>query len=203
MANQGTTVVGLLRHGEPEGGPRYRGSTDDPLTANGWMQMWMAVGTEFHWDRIVTSPLARCLDFARELSRRRSLPLEVNDDLRELHFGAWEGWTVAELVVEHTEALTRFWQDPLHHPPPGAEPLPELQARILAAWKSVLALYPREHILLITHSGPVRVLLGHLMGRPLKRSLEIEVKYASLHLLCVDAHEDGGMEAQAIDLASP
>ncbi|MGH8566487.1 MAG: histidine phosphatase family protein, partial [Gammaproteobacteria bacterium] len=88
MANQGTTVVGLLRHGEAEGGPRYRGSTDDPLTANGWMQMWMAVGTEFHWDRIVTSPLARCLDFARELSRRRSLPLEVNDDLRELHFGA-------------------------------------------------------------------------------------------------------------------
>jgi broad specificity phosphatase PhoE len=35
-----TTFVDLLRHGETEGGPRFRGSTDDALTPAGLAQMW-------------------------------------------------------------------------------------------------------------------------------------------------------------------
>ena len=34
-----SVYLDLLRHGETEGGTRYRGTTDDPLTAAGWEQM--------------------------------------------------------------------------------------------------------------------------------------------------------------------
>jgi hypothetical protein len=74
----GITYIDLLRHGEVEGGVRFRGSTDHPLTAEGWAQMWAAVGTDIHWDRIVTSPLTRCADFARALSRYRVQGVRLN-----------------------------------------------------------------------------------------------------------------------------
>jgi alpha-ribazole phosphatase len=195
----GITYIDLLRHGEVEGGVRFRGSNDHPLTAEGWAQMWAAVGTDIHWDRIVTSPLARCADFARALSRYRSIPLEINENLRELHFGAWEGRTVAELMAEHTEALTRFWQDPLNHPPPDAEPLTQLQSRTLTVWNSVLARYPREHILLITHGGPIRILLCHLLEKPLDRLPEIDVTHAGLYRICVRTDTGGSIQKQLFE----
>ena len=57
------THVDLLRHGEVEGGERYRGSTDDALSARGWEQMRAAVGDACAWTGIVSSPLKRCAEF--------------------------------------------------------------------------------------------------------------------------------------------
>lgn len=202
MEPPGITYIDLLRHGEVEGGVCFRGSTDDSLTAAGWAQMWTAVGTEVHWDRIVSSPLARCADFARALARKRSIPLEIHEDLRELHFGAWEGRSVAELMADQPEALTRFWQDPLSHPPPNAEPLTQLQSRILTVGNAVLARYPREHTLLITHGGPIRILLCHALGKPLDRLLEIDAAHAALYRLCVGSDADGHLQTQVSELAS-
>jgi alpha-ribazole phosphatase len=38
-----TTIFDVIRHGEPEGGPMYRGSKDDPLSPVGWQQMRSAI----------------------------------------------------------------------------------------------------------------------------------------------------------------
>ena len=32
-------ILDLIRHGEPEGGVKYRGSLDEPLSTTGWQQM--------------------------------------------------------------------------------------------------------------------------------------------------------------------
>ena len=45
-----TTLIDLIRHGEPEGGPMFRGQTDHPLSATGWQQMRGAIGDGEHWD---------------------------------------------------------------------------------------------------------------------------------------------------------
>lgn len=37
------TRFDLIRHGEPEGGRKFRGSTDHPLSQDGWAQMRYAV----------------------------------------------------------------------------------------------------------------------------------------------------------------
>ncbi|MGH8644914.1 MAG: histidine phosphatase family protein [Gammaproteobacteria bacterium] len=203
MLPDGATFIDLLRHGEAEGGARYRGSTDDPFTAEGWAQMWAAVREETGWDRVITSPLGRCADFARELARCRSIPLEVNEDLREMHFGTWEGRTAAALMERHPEALSRFWRDPLNHLPPGAEPLAQLRERTLRMWNSVIARYPHQHPLIITHGGPIRVLLGHLSGRALDPWWAIEVKHGSLYRTCIRTLGDGTLQAQVRDPITP
>ena len=54
------TQIDIIRHGEPEGGRRYRGhSIDDPLSKTGWQQMWNAIPENPPWDHIISSPLLR------------------------------------------------------------------------------------------------------------------------------------------------
>lgn len=171
----GTGWIDLLRHGEAEGGARYRGSTDDPLTAAGWQQMEAAVDGQGPWDRIVTSPLARCADFARALARRQVVVLTVDERWREIDFGAWEGRTAQALMGEDPQALQRFWRDPVAHPPPGGESVHAFRDRVLTAWLELVSRCRGERVLIVTHGGPIRVVLTHLAGRSLADVLAIPV----------------------------
>lgn len=196
-------LVGLLRHGEVEGGPCFRGSTDDPLTATGLKQMQAATtedadqdhpgnqSGEQHWERVITSPLQRCAAFARVFAQQHSLPLTFDEQIKEMHFGTWEGRTAAELNAADPDALARFWDDPDGHPPPHGESLSHFQARVLAAWNNIIHHYPEQKILLVTHAGVIRILLCHLQQRPISKLLQIEVKHGALHnvQITVDAHE--------------
>lgn len=177
-----STVIDLLRHGETQGGSGFYGSTDIPLSSRGWTQLNTAVHEEAHrWDRILSSPLRRCADFARELSETLGLPLNLDDRFREMHFGGWEGFTASQLMERDAEALGRFWDDPENNTPPRAEPLAGFRERVLCAWHETIALYPGERLLLVTHGGVIRSILCHVHEHPINRLLEIEVRHAALH----------------------
>jgi broad specificity phosphatase PhoE len=175
-------AIGLLRHGEPVGGPRYRGRTDDPLTLAGWLQLVAAIeSAPVAWVRIISSPLLRCAAFAEVLASHLQLPLYLEPRLRELDFGAWEGRTSTELLQHERPALLRFWADPVRYPPPQGETLTQLQTRVLAAWRELRA--GPQPVLIISHGGPMRIILGHLQGLPLQRLLALELPYGALRCL--------------------
>lgn len=172
------TRIDLLRHGETVGGNRYRGSIDDALTPQGWAAMRAALGEECGWDCIVSSPLRRCADFARDLAQCRALPLEIDVRLREIHFGDWEGKTASDLLAADPEAVTRFWNDPVNYPPPGAEHVCDLEARVLLAWEELVGRCAGEQVLVVTHGGPMRIILGRVQRLSLTESLRLEVAHA-------------------------
>lgn len=182
-------LVGLLRHGEVKGGVCFRGSTDDPLTDLGLNQMRTATNGKPSgnqgWDRVIASPLERCAAFAREFARQHSLPLTFDHRFKEMHFGTWEGRTAAEIMAEDPATLARFWANPDGHPPPTGEPLSRFQARVLAAWDSIVRSYAGQKILLVTHGGVIRVLLCHVQQRSLDQLLTIEVRHGALYTLRV------------------
>ena len=171
--------ISLLRHGATRAGNRYCGSTDAALSEQGWAQMRAAV-QDRRWTRILSSPLQRCAAFAQCLADELAVPCAEDARLREMHFGDWEGRSAAELMERAPDALRRFWEDPARYPPPGAEPLPELQSRVLALWRELAAADTVESVLLVTHGGPIRVLLAELRGQPLNSALQIEVPHAAL-----------------------
>lgn len=181
------TRIDLLRHGETEGGARYRGAIDDALSARGWEQMRAVVGESGPWSRIVSSPLQRCAAFASETEQIHRLPLDIEPRLRELHFGDWEGKTSVEIHAAWPDRLERFWSDPVNHPPPGGENFSAFQARVLGAWDDLLARHAGAHLLIVTHGGPIRVILGRARGLPWAEALCQPVPPASLHTLVVSA----------------
>ncbi|WP_240761651.1 histidine phosphatase family protein [Nitrosococcus wardiae] len=180
QSNSIPTLVDLIRHGEPVGGRRYRGHLDDPLSEKGWSQMRAAVGEHCPWDRIISSPLKRCAEFAYELSQRHGRPLQLEERLKEISFGAWEGYTAAEVMAREAEAFRRFYEDPVQHTPPGAEPLLRFRDRVIAAWEELLSRYGGEHLLVVAHAGAMRMVIRHVLGMPLETLFRIHVPNAGI-----------------------
>ena len=181
-----STIIDMIRHGEPEGGKKYRGHIDDPLSEKGWQQMRQAVGDSCPWDAIVSSPLVRCGAFAAELAERHAIDLAFDERLKEIGFGEWEGKTAKALMDKDPNVLMRFWSDPLNNTPPGAESLAEFQDRIVAAWYSILREYAGRHILIVGHAGQMRMVLRFVLDMPLDRMFRIEVPNAGISRICVN-----------------
>lgn len=181
MPHNNELIIDLLRHGEPEGGQMiFRGRTDDPLTAQGWQQLEKRVADHRPWDAIITSPARRCAEFAQSLAARHSLTLKSDEQLWELDFGEWEGQALNDIHQAAPEQLAAFWNDPSQNTPPGGEPLKQFQQRILRAWDQIQAQHQGKHLLIISHSGTMRIIIGHILGIPLNSLLKLELDYASL-----------------------
>jgi len=177
----------LLRHGETELGGGLRGSLDDALTATGWTQMRAAVLQQGPWDRLVSSPLQRCARFAEELGERLNLPVSLEKDLQELHFGAWEGQSAAALMDTDAEGLGLFWADPYGFTPPDGEPVSDFSRRVLGAIARLHQAYAGQRVLLISHGGVMRLLLAQARGLPREQLLNVEVGHGGLFRLQVAA----------------
>lgn len=180
--------ISLLRHGETTHSG-FRGHLDDPLTERGWQQMQQAVQGQQGWTAILSSPLQRCRRFAEQLATERQLSLQLEPDLRELHFGAWEGCTAAELMERNSEALSRFWADPYAFTPPQAEPMTAFAQRLQQLKQRILERYTEGSLLLITHGGVMRYWLAEARGLPPSQLLQVEVPHAALcpvHWSCGD-----------------
>ena len=180
-------TLDLMRHGEPVGGRRYRGQIDDPLSEKGWAQMHAAVGESVPWMRIVSSPLLRCRAFAETLADRHGLPLALDDRLKEVSFGVWEGKSAAEIEEDAPGTLARFKADPLNARPAGAEPLADFHARVAAALDDLLVQHMLAGVLLVGHAGVMRMALAWALHIPLAHAYRIEVATASLTRLRFDA----------------
>jgi alpha-ribazole phosphatase len=168
-------LIDLLRHGEVQGGSRFRGRQDDPLTAEGWAQMRAAVdrcGVEGAlWGLVAHSPAQRCAAFARSLAERRGIPHRCLEDLRERDFGSWEGLRADQIPIEE---LSLFWADPQRYGPSDAEPFDAFRARVLQGWRQILE-RDDPHPLVITHGGVVRLIVGEVLGIDPPRLLLLEV----------------------------
>ncbi|MGZ7459008.1 alpha-ribazole phosphatase family protein [Pseudomonas sp. Ma2-10] len=182
-----TLHLDLLRHGETELGGGLRGSLDDALTDKGWAQMRAAVVERGPWDRLISSPLQRCARFAEALGAQLGLPVQLDKDLQELHFGAWEGQSAAALMDTDAEALGLFWADPYSFTPPQGEPVVDFSSRVLAAVERLQATCAGERVLLISHGGVMRLLLAQARGLPREQLLNVEVGHGALFSLTVES----------------
>src|SRR5690606_6537746 len=102
---------------------------DSALTDAGWRQMADALAARAGWQRVVSSPLQRCRRFAEWFAGDRGLPLAVEPELREIHFGHWEGRDIAAVWQEDGAFLERYYRSPGDLAPPGGEAPAEAFAR--------------------------------------------------------------------------
>jgi len=196
-----TTTVDLLRHAECEGGAIFRGSKDVALSDAGWARLRGVAERQPGWQTIVSSPLCRCRAFAQELAEQRQRPLQIDARLREMSFGRWEGRPVAEVWDDDFDAASAWMNDPERHPPPDGEPLAAVRARALAAFDDALIAGRGSHVLLVTHGGLLRTLLGALLTMPGASLHRLETPYACLTRLRV-THSTNGPDGHTLRLVA-
>ena len=179
----------LLRHGELEGGIKYRGQTDDPLTAAGRKAMdrvWTAIRDEV--DLVVSSPLLRCAGPARDWAKAAGIPFETEMRMAELHYGEWEGMTKEDIEAKYPGMLARWRSNPAGMQPPGGESMAALQKRVAGFWEDVTAHHDGKHLLIVAHSGSLRMLIAHVLGAPLASTRRVQMPYGCWSRI---SHRDG------------
>lgn len=118
---------------------------------------------------------------------RLAVPVSLEKDLQELHFGAWEGQSAAALMETDAEALGLFWADPYSFTPPEGEPVSDFSERVLGAVARLHHAYAGERVLLVSHGGVMRLLLARARGLPREQLLNVEVGHGALFSLHVAA----------------
>ncbi|VAW58643.1 Alpha-ribazole-5'-phosphate phosphatase [hydrothermal vent metagenome] len=177
-----TTQIDIIRHGEPEGGRRYRGSSvDDPLSKIGWQQLWNAIPEKPPWDHIITSPLSRCLKFSEALADTLKINYSVENNLKEIGFGSWEGRTPEDIQKNEGDALESFLTDPINNRPEGAEPLDDFAERIWDVYENMAEQYKGQHVLVVAHAGVIRAITSKILGMALNDVYsQLKIEYAAI-----------------------
>lgn len=157
----------------------YRGQIDHPLSEKGWQEMRDAVAGRHDWQAIVHSPLARCAEFADELSARLNIPRTADERLKEIGFGAWEGKTGEAIRAADADAFKRFYFDPVNHQPEGAERLRHFYLRVSDAWEAI-SQRQEERILLVAHAGVLRAIIAHVLKAPLLSMYRMQIPSAGM-----------------------
>ena len=148
------TELILIRHGPTEWNAigRVQGRTDIPLSESGRARVrtWR-VPEEFAGHESVASPLKRARETAELLGRN---PLLLEPRLMEMHWGEWEGETLAALRDRYGEELVRNEAQGLDFRAPGGESPRDVQTRLLS-WMAERAALGRPTVA-VAHKGVLR-----------------------------------------------
>ena len=158
-------IITLVRHGKIDGPAALYGHTDVPLSAQGYQDLRGTIARIHHRlaiTNIVSSPLIRCAQLAQEFSDEMNLPLHIIDDLKEMHFGTWDGEPFDNFSEAQWRELDQFWQTPNTAQPPGGEALPLFAQRVVNAWR-LIQQAQQPHQLVICHGGVIRIIIAHLL----------------------------------------
>jgi len=177
----------LARHGRTawhaEG--RYAGTTDVPPDEVGIQQARRIAdrleGAKI--DVVFSSPLSRCLEVAQKVADSHGLEVIVDDRLRELDLGRWDGEMVEDIVKRDGEILKRWTKDPTSVTIPGGESLMAVQERSMDWLNDASARYADGHVFASSHGGPIRAILAAVVGLPLSNIFRLTVDLASISIL--------------------
>ncbi len=185
------TTIDILRHGEVEGREVYRGITDDPLTEAGWQQMVASLEGMSDWDIVISSPLQSCSEFAELIASEDDIDLDINDQLKEIDYGMWDGLPPSEVLKKDTDLLYAWSQSPTTITPPDGEDYHLFQGRVLAAFKKLIEEHEGQKLLLVSHTGVIRIILMYILGMPNENLFSLQVAYGSLSTVHIHHDETG------------
>ena len=158
----------MVRHGQTSASRenRFSGSLDPPLTAVGeaMAQRFAEAYAPLKWDAIYTSPMLRTRQTADPLCRRVGVQPTVEDGLKEIGYGEWEGLEQDEVKSRWPEAYEHWSQDVASRGTPGGETAFHVAARAMRVVEAVRSRHEHGNVLLVSHKATLRVIMCALLG---------------------------------------
>ena len=135
---------------------------------------------------VLASPVLRAVETAERIARPHGLEVARDPRLTDLGAGTWEGMKHDEVAA--SEEYKRFLANPLSESIPGGEKLTDARDRLVTSVRQ--ALVDNElgaNIVMVSHAGPLRVLLAHYLGMDLANYHRLRLSPASITILRFDS----------------
>ena len=194
----------LVRHGDTlqaaEG--YFAGDIDPPLTDRGKKQAEAVgrVAAKLDLSAIYVSPKLRARQTAEPSLRACRLEPIVEEGLKEIGYGAWEGRKESDIRREDPERFTAWTQDPALVSPPGGESAFAIAARALPVLLRARSEHPDGNVLFVSHKATIRIIVCALLGMPLGRFRD-RVACPTASLTTFEFGERGGMLVRLGDVS--
>ena len=198
------TRIWLVRHAEvhPEWHQRAYGNTDVPLSEVG-IEQTRSMSASFGGvalDLVVSSHLARARAMGEGIARASGAPLAIDERLREIWRGEWQGLASSEFRRRWDLQRDAFLADPWNWKGHGGESDAEVFAR---AWPALLGALARARggsVALASHYNVIRVLVTRALGWRAHESFAFQNDPAHAALL-VDAPGGWQLAGRNLDAA--
>lgn len=157
-----------MRHGESapakDGSPfpLVGGQADPELAPEGRDQAEHLAHRLAHdrLDGIVVTGLRRTAQTAAPLARKLAIMPHIEQDLREVYLGDWEGGVFRKMSAQAHPVIQRMWQEQRWDVIPDAESAEAFADRLRDAVARVAAAHPDQRLAVFTHGGVIAQLLA-------------------------------------------
>jgi alpha-ribazole phosphatase len=177
----------LVRHGDTEfnNDRRFLGYSDVGLSPVGERQV-ECLHNYLHGEKInaiYASDLSRTTRTADVLNAERNLQINLCPELREMNYGVCEGLTLGEIKQTYPDVAKGCVNFTLDLEFPEGENFQEFIARTIHFTDRLKPHTPSDTILVISHNGPLRVLICHFLGIGMEHWWQIHLDTASLSIV--------------------
>ena len=182
------TRIYLVRHGQTNANKNglLFGQLDWDLNNMGLKQAKHAANKLFRTIKnkkihhLISSPLRRAHHTAKIISKK----LHINNiitykDLMEKAEGSWEAKSYWQVREDDFKNFSIWIKDPIKNKPPNGESISELDSRVKNFYKSLLKKYKGKNIIIVSHSGPIKILLLNLLGLNIDKFWSLKIDCGS------------------------
>jgi alpha-ribazole phosphatase len=177
----------LVRHGitESNRARKLTGQCDVDLSADGYRQVEQLrdrlLGEKI--DSVYSSDLRRAVATAEVISSGHELNIIRCPELREINYGKAEGLTFEEIGRLYPDVAELVKNFSLQLEFPEGESFEGFAARTSSFLDKLQEYAPSQTMLVVSHSGPLRVLVCRLLGIDLGHWRQFRLDFASLSIL--------------------
>lgn len=185
-AAAGSTRLILLRHGEPDQTVHGRcyGRLDPGLSRRGREQMrqvWRLLNNQ-PAAAIYSSPSRRAVESAN--LRAVDIPAATIDErLREIDFGAFEGLTYDEISDRYPRQYDEWMSQPTNVAFPDGESFATMSARVRRAFEQIRRLHSGKTVTIVSHGGVNRIVLAAALDLDSRHIFRLDQAYACVNVI--------------------
>ena len=135
------------------------------------------------FDYIISSPLKRTRHTAKIIRKEfvgtglaPALKIIIDKNLIEKSEGIWEGKTLWQVREKDSKNYYKWLKNPFKNRPPKGESIMDLNKRVKKFYKTILKKYLGKSIIVVTHSGPIKMFILNVLGANINKFWHLVTK---------------------------
>ncbi|MEN3034279.1 MAG: histidine phosphatase family protein [Aquificaceae bacterium] len=179
-------LIYLVRHAQSELNAKgvFQGNLDSDLTPLGFVQSRMCAralkkeGIEL----ILSSPQKRALKTALVIADVLNLEVVVDNRIREMHFGAFEGQSFSQLLKTQEKIMKGWLRNPVENLLPLQEDINSFRQRVEEFFEYILGI-KKNRLLIVAHGGTLHAIVCMALNMGLENLWKIHMDNAAITLI--------------------